>query len=119
MNRLRASQNPKYPRHRDPEATIPWEKSPQNRSAKAMPRTARVAPPGLLLHITQHGNYRQQTFFTDADQSTGDEARGTHQYYPSPIKRRFWRWTMAWEGPDPAQIFSARIFFIPTYSREF
>ena len=32
-----------------------------------MPRKLRFAPPGHNLHITQRGNYGQQTFFTDAD----------------------------------------------------
>jgi putative transposase len=32
-----------------------------------MPRSLRFAPPGLFLHITQRGNYRQRVFFRDAD----------------------------------------------------
>lgn len=32
-----------------------------------MPRLARVAIPGLPHHITQRGNRRQQTFFSDED----------------------------------------------------
>ncbi len=32
-----------------------------------MARIARVVPPGMPHHITQRGNRRQQTFFSDAD----------------------------------------------------
>lgn len=32
-----------------------------------MPRQPRFAPPGYNLHVTQRGNYGQQTFFTDYD----------------------------------------------------
>src|SRR2546423_537060 len=32
-----------------------------------MPRQLRFAPPGYNLHVTQRGNYRQQTFFTSSD----------------------------------------------------
>ena len=35
-----------------------------------MPRRPRFAPPGYYLHLTQRGNYRQQTFFTDKDRTT-------------------------------------------------
>ena len=32
-----------------------------------MPRTARIVVPGIPHHVTQRGNRRQQTFFSDAD----------------------------------------------------
>ncbi len=32
-----------------------------------MPRIARVVAPGLPHHVTQRGNRRQRTFFTDDD----------------------------------------------------
>jgi putative transposase len=32
-----------------------------------MPRPLRFVIPGVPHHVTQRGNYRQQTFFTDAD----------------------------------------------------
>jgi putative transposase len=35
-----------------------------------MPRKPRFAPPGFYLHITQRGNYRQTTFFSDNDRHT-------------------------------------------------
>ena len=34
-----------------------------------MPRLARLVLPGLLHHVTQRGNRRQQTFFGDEDYS--------------------------------------------------
>lgn len=33
----------------------------------AMPRAARIVVPGIPHHVTQRGNRRQQTFFSDAD----------------------------------------------------
>lgn len=35
-----------------------------------MPRKLRFAPPGYFLHITQRGNYRQRTFFSEQDYTT-------------------------------------------------
>jgi hypothetical protein len=34
-----------------------------------MPRKPRFAPPGYYLHITQRGNCRQRTFFSQVDYS--------------------------------------------------
>jgi len=41
-----------------------------------MPRTARVAIPGLPHHVTQRGNNRQDVFFTDADRDVYLELLG-------------------------------------------
>jgi putative transposase len=32
-----------------------------------MPRSRRIVIPGIPHHITQRGNYRQKTFFSDQD----------------------------------------------------
>ena len=43
-----------------------------------MPRKPRFAPPGFYLHITQRGNYRQRTFYSDRDHALFQELLALH-----------------------------------------